>query len=202
MSWDGADVILRNKLHNKFNVLESSPNHAPYTWSVEKLSSMELVSGAKQVGECWLKQFLKKNFFSSKESRKIDSLGPAWNSHSYMGLLSHHSTILTTPSSWFKMAAAAPPSVTLYELLCEPLGFPGGSDGKESACNMGDLGSILGLKRPHWRRKWLPTPVFLPREFHGQRRLVGYRPWGLKELDTTGQLTLCEPPRKLLHISY
>ena len=34
---------------------------------------------------------------------------------------------------------------------------------KESACNAGDLGSIPGLGRP-WRRVWLPTPVFLPRE--------------------------------------
>ena len=29
-----------------------------------------------------------------------------------------------------------------------------------------------------WRREWLPTPVFLPGEFHGQRRLVGYSSWG------------------------
>ena len=29
-----------------------------------------------------------------------------------------------------------------------------------------------------WRREWLPTPVFLPREFHGQRNLAGYSPWG------------------------
>ena len=29
-----------------------------------------------------------------------------------------------------------------------------------------------------WRREWLPTPVFLPGEFHGQRSLVGYSPWG------------------------
>ena len=36
-----------------------------------------------------------------------------------------------------------------------------------------------------WRRKWHPTPVFLPGESHGQRSLVGYSPWGLKELDTT-----------------
>ena len=28
-----------------------------------------------------------------------------------------------------------------------------------------------------WRREWLPTPVFWPEEFHGQRSLVGYRPW-------------------------
>jgi len=34
----------------------------------------------------------------------------------------------------------------------------------------------LGWKIP-WRRKWEPTLVFLPREFHGQRSLVGYRPW-------------------------
>ena len=42
-----------------------------------------------------------------------------------------------------------------------------------------------------WRRKWQPTPVFLPREFHGQRSLVGYspyNPWGGKESDTTEQL--------------
>ena len=34
------------------------------------------------------------------------------------------------------------------------------------------------------------TPVFLPGEFHGQRSLAGYSPWGCKELDTTEQLTL------------
>ena len=36
-----------------------------------------------------------------------------------------------------------------------------------------------------WRRKWKPTPIFLPREFHGQRSLVGYSPPGHKESDTT-----------------
>ena len=36
-----------------------------------------------------------------------------------------------------------------------------------------------------WRRKWQPTPVFLPGNFHGQRSLVGYSQWGCKELDTT-----------------
>ena len=34
-----------------------------------------------------------------------------------------------------------------------------------------------------WRRKWQPTPVFLPRELHGQRSLAGCSPWGHKELD-------------------
>ena len=39
-----------------------------------------------------------------------------------------------------------------------------------------------------WRRKWQPTPVLLPRKFHGWRSLVGYSPWGRKELDTTERL--------------
>ena len=41
-----------------------------------------------------------------------------------------------------------------------------------------------------WRRKWQPTPVYLPGESHGQRSLVGCSPWGRKELGTTEQLTL------------
>ena len=36
-----------------------------------------------------------------------------------------------------------------------------------------------------WRRKWQPSSVFLPVEFHGQRSLTGYSPWGHKESDTT-----------------
>ena len=39
-----------------------------------------------------------------------------------------------------------------------------------------------------WRRKWQPTPVFLPGESHGQRTLLGYSPWGRKESDTTERL--------------
>ena len=41
----------------------------------------------------------------------------------------------------------------------------------------------------NWRRKWQPTPVFLPGVFHGQRNLVGYSPWGHKESDKTEWLT-------------
>ena len=46
----------------------------------------------------------------------------------------------------------------------------------------------LGQEDP-WRRKWQPTPVFLPGESHGQRSLEGYSPWGHKELDMTEQLS-------------
>ena len=37
----------------------------------------------------------------------------------------------------------------------------------------------------HWRRKWQPTPVFLPGESHGRGSLVGCRLWGHRESDTT-----------------
>ena len=46
----------------------------------------------------------------------------------------------------------------------------------------------LDLEDP-LEKEWLPTPVFLPREFHGQRSLADYSPWGRKESDMTEQLT-------------
>ena len=68
------------------------------------------------------------------------------------------------------------------------LDFCGGSDGKESAYSQVTWVWSLGWKIP-WRRKWQPFPVFLPGEFHGQRSLVGYSPWGCKESDRTQWLT-------------
>ena len=41
-----------------------------------------------------------------------------------------------------------------------------------------------------WRRQWHPTPVLLPGGFHGQGSLAGFSPWGLRESDMTGRLTL------------
>ena len=46
------------------------------------------------------------------------------------------------------------------------------------------------VRKIPWRREWQPTPVFLLGESHGQRRLVGYSPWGHKESGTTEQLPL------------
>ena len=48
-----------------------------------------------------------------------------------------------------------------------------------------DANSIPGFRRFPWRRAWQPTPVFLPGVVHRQRSLMGYSPWGRKELDTT-----------------
>ena len=68
-------------------------------------------------------------------------------------------------------------------------GFPGGSDDEESACNVGDQGSIPGWGRSPWRREWQAIPVFLPGELHEERSVAGYSPWGCKESDTTERLT-------------
>ena len=46
----------------------------------------------------------------------------------------------------------------------------------------------LGQKDP-WRNEWLPTPLFLPGEFHGERSLAGYSPWLAKMFDITERLT-------------
>ena len=64
-------------------------------------------------------------------------------------------------------------------------GFPGSSDGKESACNSGDPGFNPWVGKIPWRRKWQLTSVFMPGESHRQTSLVGNSPWGRKESDTT-----------------
>ena len=69
------------------------------------------------------------------------------------------------------------------------MGFPDGSDGKESTCNAGDLSSILCWEDPLVKGKATHS-IILARESHGQRSLAGYSQWGHKESDTTEGLTL------------
>ena len=68
------------------------------------------------------------------------------------------------------------------------IGFSSGSVIKEYTCQ------FKRCRRPRldpcvgkipWRREWQPIPVFLPGESHGPSSLVGYSPWGHKELDPT-----------------
>ena len=74
------------------------------------------------------------------------------------------------------------------------MGFPGGSDGKESACNVGDLDSIPGLGRSPGGRHSNPLQYSCLENPHGQRSLVGYSPWNHKESDTTGRLSTEHKP--------
>ena len=77
------------------------------------------------------------------------------------------------------------------------LGFPGGSDGKESACNEGDLDSIPGLGRSPGGAHGNPLWYFCLENPHGQRSLAGYSPYGHKELNTTERLSTAQ-----LHANY
>ena len=68
------------------------------------------------------------------------------------------------------------------------MGFPAVTRGKKFTCKFRILKKLRfspWVGKIPWRRKWLPTPVFLPGESHGQRSLAGCSPWGLEESDTT-----------------
>ena len=66
--------------------------------------------------------------------------------------------------------------------------FPGGSDGKASAYNVGDPGSNIGSGRSPGEGNGNPLQYSCLEKSHGWRSLVGYSPWGHKELDTTERL--------------
>ena len=66
-----------------------------------------------------------------------------------------------------------------------PPGKPGGSDGKESTCNRGDLGLILGLGRSPGGAHGSPLWYFCLENPHGLKSLGGYSPWSHTELDMT-----------------
>ena len=70
------------------------------------------------------------------------------------------------------------------------MGLPRWLSGKESTCQCRRCKRYAfdpWVRKISQRKKWQPTPVFLPGESHGQRSLVGYSPWGHQELDKTEQ---------------
>ena len=67
-------------------------------------------------------------------------------------------------------------------------GLPWWLRGKEFICQCRRHGFDPWVGKVPWRRKWQPTPVFLPGKSHGQRGWVGYSPWDHKELDTSERL--------------
>ena len=66
------------------------------------------------------------------------------------------------------------------------LGFPENLPANAGdAGDAGDSGFYPWVGKILWRRKWQPTPAFMPGIFHGRRSLAGYSPWGCKEPDVT-----------------
>ena len=62
------------------------------------------------------------------------------------------------------------------------MGLPWWLKGKESACQCRTHGFHPWMGKIPWRRKWQPTPVFLPEKSHRQRSLVGHSVWGCKRV--------------------
>ena len=75
---------------------------------------------------------------------------------------------------------------SILDLLMTTFVFPGGSMVMNPPAKQEMRVQSLGGEKP-WRRKWQPTPIFLPGKSHAQRSLVGYGPWGCKEFYTTEQ---------------
>ena len=65
------------------------------------------------------------------------------------------------------------------------MGFPGGSEGEEFPCNVGDLDLIPGLRRSPRGEHGNPLQYSCLESPHGQRSLIGYSPWDHKESDMT-----------------
>ena len=79
-----------------------------------------------------------------------------------------------------------------YEVPDTVLAFTSDSDGKQSAYNVGDLGSVPELGRSPAEGHGNPLQNSCLENPHGQRNLVGYSPWGCKQLDTTEQLSTAQ----------
>ena len=103
----------------------------------------------------------------------------------------HRSLVSLTHSKCTQKVPAHACSVQMQKNVAQmlaTLGFPGGSDSKASACNVGRPGFHPWVGKFPWRRKWQPALRLLPGKFHGRRSLVGYSPWGHRESDVTEQL--------------
>ena len=95
------------------------------------------------------------------------------------------SSYISSPAS-----TSLPPASTSCPKCCE--GLPlllGCSDGKGPACTCRRCRFDPWVGKIPWRRKWQPTPVFLPGESHGQRSMMGYSPWGHKEAEMKSKYT-------------
>ena len=64
----------------------------------------------------------------------------------------------------------------IHVIIGFPGGFPGDASGKETRLPMQETGVVSLPREDPWRGAWQPTPVFLPRESHGERSLLSYSP--------------------------
>ena len=113
----------------------------------------------------WFKQWVGRNHLHKEKS--LASQGKGWLARGSV-MPQDPVLCLCTGCSWHYSSI-----LQLAECV------PGGSVIKNLPANARDRVRSLVGKIP-WRREWQPIPIFLPGEFHGQRILVGCRPWGLQ----------------------
>ena len=102
----------------------------------------------------------------------------AWKVKDFKTAMANHST-------WIRMVKIPKMAITTY--------WEDGENQDSSSVDslMMGIQNSTGLQKDR-AREWQPTPIFLPGEFHGQRSLVSYCPWGHKGLDMIEWLTLSE----------
>ena len=83
---------------------------------------------------------------------------------------------------FFATVPPGKPNIAFYLALISSLGFSGGSVIKKPPYQCRRHGFDLWVRKIPWRRKWQPTPVFLPEKFHEQRILESCSPWGHKRV--------------------
>ena len=84
-------------------------------------------------------------------------------------------------------------TLVIYRMYTHTMGLSDGSDGKEPACNAGDLSSVPGLGRFPGEGKGYPF------QYSGLENFMDYNPWGHKESDTTERLSHVSPPFYTMH---
>ena len=92
------------------------------------------------------------------------------------------------------------PKKLLWTELCPPSNSWGVPGSCQSTCQCRRCGFDPWVGKMPWRRAWQPIPVLLPGEFHGQRSLAGYSPWGCKESDKRMQHKGKESEKESLYI--
>ena len=110
---------------------------------------------------------------------------------------SHHIKSCIVSSAW--------PPVIGFALYTAERGLPRWYSGTESACQCRRhkrLECELWVGKIPWSRKWQPTPVFLPENFHGQRSLASCSPWDHKESMGLQRHNRAMEPALILHQTF
>ena len=94
---------------------------------------------------------------------------------------------------WYELYKNFKDAINIKETFLLLFRFPRWHSGRESDCQWKRCKRCAfntWVRKIPWRRKWQPTPIFLPGKFQELRSLAAYSSWGDKELDMTEQLNM------------